>query len=240
LALVGFAAAPAYAHVTVNPREATQGGFTALAFRVPNERDDASTTKLSVAFPADAPLAFVSVRPHPGWTYQVTKTKLAQPIKSDDGEVTEAVSTITWTAASPATAIKAGEYDEFSVSVGPLPEGTDQLAFKANQTYSNGEVVRWIEQAPAGSTTEPEHPAPTLALLPAAEGAAASPPAATEPAAPAAAGNEDNDGLIYTALALGALGALLGVGGLLAGLGARRRSATAAPTAGDRSPSRTR
>src|SRR6266498_838016 len=143
-ALAGLCAAllagtPAAAHVTVNPREATHGGFAALAFRTPNERDNASTIKLAVAFPTDTPIAFISVRQHAGWTYQVTKSKLAQPIQSEDGEITEAVSTITWTAASPGQAIKPSEYDEFSVSVGPLPEGVDHLAFKANQTYSNGE-----------------------------------------------------------------------------------------------------
>jgi MYXO-CTERM domain-containing protein len=42
---IGFAGA-ASAHVTVNPGEATQGGFTKIAFRVPNERDNASTAGL--------------------------------------------------------------------------------------------------------------------------------------------------------------------------------------------------
>jgi hypothetical protein len=41
-------AAAASAHVTVNPREATQGSYAKLAFRVPNERDNASTTQLEV------------------------------------------------------------------------------------------------------------------------------------------------------------------------------------------------
>jgi hypothetical protein len=47
------AAGPAAAHVTVNPREAQQGGFTKLAFRVPNEKDNASTVKLEVVVRAD-------------------------------------------------------------------------------------------------------------------------------------------------------------------------------------------
>jgi len=47
-------ALPAAAHVTVNPKEANQGGFAKLAFRVPNERDK-PTTKLEVAFRLSSP-----------------------------------------------------------------------------------------------------------------------------------------------------------------------------------------
>ncbi len=36
----------AWAHVTVNPHTAQQGSYTKVSFRVPNERDDASTTQL--------------------------------------------------------------------------------------------------------------------------------------------------------------------------------------------------
>ena len=67
LSLVGLAGA-ASAHVTVNPGSAEQGGFTKVAFRVPNERDDAGTTKVQVDLPMDHPIAFVSVRPVPGWS----------------------------------------------------------------------------------------------------------------------------------------------------------------------------
>lgn len=69
-------ALPALAHVTINPASAEQGGFTKVAFRVPNERDDASTVRVEVTFPTDHPLAFVSVKPVPGWTVKVTESKL--------------------------------------------------------------------------------------------------------------------------------------------------------------------
>src|SRR3712207_8798162 len=52
--------------VTVNPREIPGGGYAKLAFRVPNERDNAGTTKLEINFPAEHPFASVSVRPQPG------------------------------------------------------------------------------------------------------------------------------------------------------------------------------
>ncbi|HEV7865035.1 MAG TPA: YcnI family protein [Acidimicrobiia bacterium] len=153
----------AFAHVTVNPREAVQGGYSKLSFRVPNERDGVSTTKLEVNFPSDQPFASVSVRPHAGWTYDVVKSKLAAPIKSDDGDISEGVTKITWTGG----AIKPGEFDEFEVSVGPLPDDVDALTFKALQTYSDGEIVRWIDvAAPGGAAVD--HPAPVLKLTAAA------------------------------------------------------------------------
>src|SRR6476659_4150407 len=78
----------AWAHVTVNPHTAQQGSYTKVSFRVPNERDDASTTQLEVDLPTDHPIASVQTRPVPGWTSTVQKTTLAKPITTDDGQVT--------------------------------------------------------------------------------------------------------------------------------------------------------
>ena len=147
-----MAVAPALAHVSVNPSEAAQGGFEKLTFRVPNEQDTADTVKVEVKFPTDTPIASVSVKPHPGWTIDVKKDPLATPLTTDDGTVTEAVSLITWSGGK----IGPGEFDEFEVSVGPLP-AVDSLKFPTVQTYSDGTVVSWIEDTPPGGA-EPAHP----------------------------------------------------------------------------------
>ena len=56
LALAG----PAVAHVSVQPEgEAAKGGYAVVNFKVPNERDNASTTKVEVTFPSEHPLASV-------------------------------------------------------------------------------------------------------------------------------------------------------------------------------------
>src|ERR1044071_793299 len=89
-------AAPAAAHVTVNPGTATQGGYTKVTFRVPNESDTASTTKLKINLRADVPVGSVSLKNVPGWTAVPVKTKLATPLKVHDSEITEAVTKITW------------------------------------------------------------------------------------------------------------------------------------------------
>jgi uncharacterized protein YcnI len=217
-ALLLAVATPAAAHVTVNPNSATQGGFTKVAFRVPNETDNANTTKLEVSLPTDAPVAFVSLKPVTGWTAATEKTALKTPIKAEGGEISEAISKITWTAQGDA-AIKPGQFQEFDVSLGPLPE-TDQMIFKALQTYSDGTVVRWIDEPVAGGA-EPEHPAPVLKLSPAAASGG------TAPATTTAAAEGDGNGTAW-----GIAGMVLGLIALLLGLLAYRRAARTGPAVG--------
>lgn len=159
--VVALAALPAGAHVSIKPSSAPKGGFEVLSFNVPNELDDANTVKVEVQFPTKYPIAFVSTQPMVGWTTAVEKATLAKPVKTADGEVTEAVTKITWTATDGG--LKPGEFDLFTISAGPLPTKTNTLTFKAIQTYSNGDVVSWIQQTVKGAP-EPEHPAPTLRL----------------------------------------------------------------------------
>jgi uncharacterized protein YcnI len=210
-------AAPASAHVTVNPGTATQGGYTKVTFRVPNETDSTDTTKLEVNLPADTPIASVSLKPLAGWTAVTVKSKLATPIKTDDAEITDAITKITWTASAGA-AIKPGQFQEFDVSLGPLP-ATGQIVFKALQTYSDGTVVRWIDE-PATDGSEPEHPAPTLKLTPAAAAGAAAPAAgAPTVTSEATAKGDDDNGTPW-----GIAGVVLGLIALVLGLLAYRRA----------------
>ncbi|BCJ46615.1 membrane protein [Actinoplanes ianthinogenes] len=219
LALAG----PASAHVTVNPNTATAGGYAKVSFRVPNESDTASTVKLEVTLPADQPVASVSVKPVPGWTAVAVKSKLATPIKAHDTEITEAVSKITWTAAK-GSEIKPGQFQEFDVSMGALPQ-SGQLVFKALQTYSDGNVVRWIDE-PTTDGTEPEMPAPVLTIVPAATSSAAPSAGAVAPAAEAA--DEDSgsgNGLALAGLIAGLIALVLA--GLAYAKAGRKPEATA-------------
>lgn len=211
-------AVPASAHVTVNPKEAVQGGYARVAFRVPNESDDASTTKVEVHLPEDAPVASVTTMPVPGWTVAVTKRKLATPIEVHGSPVSEVVATLTWTATTPDAAVKPGQFQEFPVSMGPLPK-VDRMVFKTLQTYSDGAVVRWIEE-PANDGAELESPAPVLVLLPAPAAAEATP-------GTVAAGGQTGTGTDWYGLA-GLVAGVLAL--ILAGLAlARTRRGT--PTA---------
>ena len=202
------AAGAAFAHVTVHPESYAKGATDGtLTFRVPNEEDGASTTKVQVFFPTDHPVLGVLVGPIPGWTATTTTTKLKTPVTTDDGTITEAVSEVTWTKGT----IEPGQYQDFSVAFGQLPEDASELAFKTLQTYSDGKVARWIEEAQSGQE-EPENPVPVLTLTTAADAGTASPKASAS-AAPAAAAVSTDDS---TARTIGITGLVVGLLGLAA------------------------
>ncbi|GAB2937289.1 YcnI family protein [Micromonospora polyrhachis] len=225
--VLGFAA-PASAHVSVNPKEATQGGYARVAFRVPTESDSASTTKVEVNLPENAPIASVTTMPVPGWSVAVEKRKVDPPLEVHGSQVNEAVSKITWTVTDQDAAVKPGQFQEFPVSMGPLPK-VDSIVFKALQTYSDNNVVRWIEEPTAGGE-EPEHPAPVLKLSAAAADATATSGSASSAAAKADADADDENGSSGAALGLGIAGLVAGLAGLvLGGLAFARTRQSAAP-----------
>jgi uncharacterized protein YcnI len=206
-AVVALALAPAAAaHVTLQPEQAPAGGFTRLDVRVPNERDNASTTKVEVRFPPG--FLSVSTEPVPGWNAEVAMRELDEPVEQFGERVTEEVDRVILTANGEANAIGPGEFRDFGLSVG-VPEGRpgSSLRFPAVQTYSSGEVVRWI------GPPDSEEPAPQVELTAAeAEGGASEEQAAQQPQAPAAS-DDDGDSNTLSIIAL-----IVGAAGLLAGL----------------------
>ena len=200
-------AAPAHAHVTLQPQQVPAGGFTRLDVRVPNERDKAATTKVQVQFPPG--FASVSTEPKPGWRIRVKTRKAKEPIEQFGETVTEEVDTVTITAARD-TRIAPGEFADFGLSLATPDKAGTNLTFKALQTYDNGEVVRWI------GAPDAEEPAPQVELVAAEEDAGGS----AEPIVEAAAEDEEDEGastgLVVAALILGALGLLTGIAGVVA------------------------
>jgi uncharacterized protein YcnI len=144
------------AHVTIDPPQVAKDRFARLAFRVPNEREDAVITHFRVRLPAEHPIRYVSVRPLPGWAYQVETAPPPKPARGGGDELTDVVSGLTWTGGK----IAPGEFEEFVVSLGPLPHDTDQLLFPATQTYDDGAVVHFDKGRERSG-----HPAPAVTLL---------------------------------------------------------------------------
>ena len=150
-ALVVFAfAAPAWAHVTVDPSSAPRGAEITLGFRVPNEEATAATVKVQIFFPSNPPVLGVDPEEAPGWTNQVHTAPLNPPITTDDGPLTSYVNEVDWSGGP----IPPGHFQEFYVLAQQLPTTGNQVVFKALQTYSDGNVVRWIQ------TTAPGLPEP--------------------------------------------------------------------------------
>src|SRR5688500_5567276 len=84
--------AAAQAHVTLQPKQAPADSYTRMAVRVPNEEDAAVTTKVVVQMPPG--FAGVLYEPVAGWRTAVATRKLATPVKTPDGEMTEEVSRV--------------------------------------------------------------------------------------------------------------------------------------------------
>lgn len=207
-------AIPAFAHITITPSSAQPGSTIVLTFHVPNEEAKAYTTKVDVQIPTDHPIAQLLVQPVPGWTSSVKTVTLAKPLVTDDGQFTQAVSEVIWSGGK----IAPGQFQDFSLSADPLPQGVSQLTFKAIQTYSNGDVVRWIDVSQPGQP-EPDHPAPVLTLTAGAAGTGSGGTAGTT-APPASVAASGSDG---TARAIAVGGAAIGLLGLvLAALSWRR------------------
>ena len=219
LALPGIA----QAHVTVQPGSAEGGGFSVVSFRVPNERDNASTTQLRVTLPQDQPIGSVQTTPVPGWRISTATRQLDQPIEMFGEQLDTVVSEVTWTATGGG--IRPGQFQDFDLSLGQLPK-SGKLVFNTLQTYSSGEKVNW-NQVSADPSVEPEHPAPVLTITPA---------AADEGAAPTDTGSQEeqvtsqSDTVLTSTLPLVVSGAAL-VLSLVAVVLARRRNGRPAPSA---------
>ncbi|MCL2536416.1 MAG: YcnI family protein [Nocardiaceae bacterium] len=190
----------ASAHVSVAAPGAAQGGYTVLTFRVPTESETAGTTALTVQLPN---LKSARTEPMPGWKATVQKDPASATATS-----------VTWTA-DPGVSVGPGQFQQFVLSAGPLPE-QDKVEFPATQTYSDGKVVEW-NQPPNADGSEPDKPAPTLTL------AAGSDDGDAHGNMPAAA-EETTNTTDTTARWLGGIGLVLGALGAALGLGATIRS----------------
>jgi uncharacterized protein YcnI len=131
-------ASSASAHVTVIPSAARPGETVTLNFRVLNERSNARTVGIDIFVP---PGLHATAADRRGWT------RTDKPGEFD------------WTADDQSAAIGGASAKDFEIRVGPLPR-RGQLVFKALQHYSDGGIVRWIQQPVAGA----ERPAPVLEL----------------------------------------------------------------------------
>jgi periplasmic copper chaperone A len=196
----------AAAHVTLNPGEWEAGGFARFAVRVPNERDNADTIEVTVRFPQS--IISASFQPKAGWKRSIEMEPLDEPVQEEGEQITEHIARVTWSGGK----IAPGEFEEFGVSFRVPETPGEDLVFPAIQTYSNGEVVRWI------GPPDSESPAPIVAVLPPEEeegGGQTGTTTATEaePTAASGAADEDDNGLAIVAL-------IVGIAALLAGLGA--------------------
>lgn len=222
-----IAPAAAGAHVSIHPNVVPTGAFTTLSIHVPNEAET-PTTKIAVRLPPG--FLDVSPTPPPGWKVTTKSEKLATPVKTDDGTITEQIREVDFTGSLPPeqTVI-------LPISTQVPGKAGGVLTFPTVQTYSGGKVARWI-----GPPSD-EMPAPTIditakgGVIEDIAGGEAGPPASVPAAATSAPAAKStpaatrvvekstgaSKGLAVAALVVGLLGLLIGG----AALATRRRPA---------------
>ncbi|MEZ0165784.1 YcnI family protein [Kineococcus sp. LSe6-4] len=220
-------ALPASAHVHADPATTAAGGYSVVTFRVPNESDSSATTSVRVSLPTDHPFSYVATRPVPGWVATVTEGALPQPVEADGVTLTQAPLSVTWTAEPGSRGIGVGQFEEFEVNVGPLPDEGTRVVLPAVQTYADGEVANWTDVADPGAA-EPEHPAPEFTTTAGGDGhdhgahAAGGADDATQ--AVSATTSADGSGADPLARGLAGGGLVLGLAALVLVLVRRRRA----------------
>lgn len=142
---ISMFASVASAHVTVQPKETTQGKYEVFTVRVPSESKDSFTTKVEVKFPEGVSVS--RFEPKPGWKYELQR------------DATDKITGVTWT--TEGEGLSPTEFIQFQFQ-GKVADDATELSWKAYQTYKNGSVVEWVgaegSETPASVTKV--HPKP--------------------------------------------------------------------------------
>jgi len=124
---ISLFAGVASAHVTVQPKETTQGTYELFTVRVPSEKENSSTMKVEVKFPEGVSVS--RIEPKPGWKYELQK------------DATGKITGVTWI--TEGKGLSPTEFTQFYFQ-GKVGDQATELSWKAYQTYQDGEVVAWV------------------------------------------------------------------------------------------------
>ncbi|ETX16269.1 signal peptide protein [Roseivivax halodurans JCM 10272] len=147
----------AFAHATLEQKEAAIGATTKVTLRVPHGCNGEATNAVRIQIPE----GFYAVKPMPkaGWDLSTETGTYETPYDNHGTEVTEGVRAVTWSGGD----LPDGHYDEFTIrgSVGPQLSADEALYFPSVQSCSNG-MADWTDTS--GSHDVP-NPAPSLTLV---------------------------------------------------------------------------
>ena len=159
-----LAATAAQAHVGLEYEVAPAASSYKATFQIGHGCGASATRQVSVTLPAGV----LEARPMPkaGWSIEIQRDKLAEPVARQGRTLTERVARVTWTARTADSALPSDQYDEF-VLMTQLPGDPATLAWPVTQVCDSGRV-EWAEvPRPGQSAHELKNPAPVLQLLPA-------------------------------------------------------------------------
>lgn len=147
----------AFAHASLEQKEAAIGATTKITRRVPHGCDGEATNAVRIEIPE----GFYAVKPMPktGWDLSIEKGAYEMPYDNHGTRMTEGVRAVTWSGGDLPDAY----YDEFTIrgAVGPQLSAGETLYFPAVQTCANG-TSDWTDTS--GSHDVP-NPAPALTLI---------------------------------------------------------------------------
>ncbi|MGX2961536.1 YcnI family copper-binding membrane protein [Peribacillus sp. JNUCC 23] len=127
IAAFSLFAGMASAHVTVQPKETSQGQYEVFTVRVPSENEEVPTTKIEVKFPAEVNIT--RFEPKAGWKYEVQK------------DASDKITSVTWTAEGEG--LTPTDFGQFNMQ-GKVADDATEIVWKAYQTYKDGSVVEWV------------------------------------------------------------------------------------------------
>ena len=159
----GFGTVAAFAHVSLETKEAPVDSTYKAVFRVPHGCDGKATTAVRIKIPEGA----IDAKPMPkaGWKLETVKGKYTKSYTLWGEAVSEGVLEVNWSGGN----LPDEFYDEFVLRLrltGDLPVG-ETLRFPVVQECEGGAAARWIEIPAVGQDEDAlEHPAPGIKLLP--------------------------------------------------------------------------
>ena len=223
-----LAPAGAEAHISLHPNTIPAGAFATLDVRVPGEQAGAYVKQVDVLFPHG--FTGVDYENVAGWKTKEIEAKLASPIQEDGETIDTEVSQIIWTWEGPLGKVEDGRFINLPLSLAiPADASGKALEFRTVQTYSNGQVVHWIDPSLTA-----EHPSPRInvtakgGVIEDLAGEEAGPAAGQGPSnastigsvaskPTSSSGSSSDNGLAIAALILAALALLAGLGALYRG-----------------------
>jgi periplasmic copper chaperone A len=161
LAAICASAAPAAAHVVLEPRSAPAGSYAKAVFTVGHGCDGAATVGSQVHLPP----GITSARPQarPGWTVTIEKEPLpsGSEAQSHGKQLTERIARITWRGGP----LPDDQFEDFTILV-QLPRDAGRRWFRVLQTCTQG-VRDWAEvPGPNQSPRDLKSPALPLEVVP--------------------------------------------------------------------------
>ena len=151
----------ASAHITPVDPTAPAGTYATVELQVPHGCDGQATNKVSVQLRDD--ISSVTAQSIPGWTVEYERSPLDEAIEVHGQEVTEYVSSVTWTATGDP--LPDDQFMRFGISMRTPDLAGETILLPTVQNCVDGSDAAWIVADP-----DADNPAPSVELVASGDG----------------------------------------------------------------------